>query len=170
MGCKPWLKVGTLLLGGVLLCGCQDQSRRDNALTRAPDPQFPKMNTGSGAGAAPGNVWNPNGTGFNNTSNTNNLSTPAPLNTGGLGATDLRVGGPGANNPAGFNSQIQPPPNTGLAAPASPRSNTPSDVGVGGASPIPPVGGSGPALPPNGGFANPSPASPFTPGQPPVPR
>src|SRR5438128_2107218 len=85
MGCKPWLKVGTLLVGSLLLYGCQDTSLRSNSTTRIPDPQFPKTNTGPGAG--PGNVsggWGQSGTGFNNTNNFNNPSTPPQINSGGL--------------------------------------------------------------------------------------
>ena len=56
MGSKPWLKVGVLVFGGLLLCGCQDQQRRDNGLNKVPPmppPNFPNPANGPGTGAGP---------------------------------------------------------------------------------------------------------------------
>jgi hypothetical protein len=183
MGCKPWLKVGTLLLGGVLLCGCQDPPLRNSGLSRTPDPNLGKSTTGTGtastgAGMAPGNgqpnAWGSPGADFNNTRNANTPPGPATLNnTSGFGATGPGAGNLGssslsANSPAGVNSQIQPPTNT-LSGPAPLGAKT-SDwaVGNGGAgNPIPPVGGPIPPPVQQNGFNNPSTQAPFTPpGQP----
>src|SRR3954452_2338221 len=103
MGSKSWLKIGPLLVGGVLLCGC------NNTRPTPPQPNFPTAGLTS-PGTSTG--------GFAN----NNVSGP--------GASKFAA--PGANpyptaNTGGF---AQPTPGTGLSQPPGTGFSQPPSTGV----------------------------------------
>jgi hypothetical protein len=167
MGTKPCLKLGSLLLTGLLLAGCDSTQRNGNSIARnnqtAPTPTFPSGSTGTYGASTPS-------AGFNNSSSGANIYRGPTSGTPSYGSTPAQSSGfsnqgfaPTAQ-PTGFASPSSAPSGFGgtpspNAFPATPTSGTNS---FGSSSP-PPVGAGGPGLPSSTAYPGPSTPAPFSP-------
>lgn len=167
MGSKPWQKLGAVLLGSMLMVGCQDPPRRDNGLNKTPPPAFPSTTTPSnaqtGAWGSPNNNFKPSApSGLSPAGTPGNLSgstssSGAPYSSGSYNtAPPSSLGGTSQPLP------IVPPTNPSPFASPSTPTNTQTNFGTGGLPPsFPPVGGpSAPGLP----STSPSTPAPLPPG------
>jgi len=163
MGTKPWQCLGAMCLGGMLLCGCQNEDKRpglfgqgntgvSKPIAGAPQPTFPtgtSTNTGIGNLNNQPNAWTPNNKqtgGWN--PDTPGLNSAVKANSPATPTFGSQPSVPPSPFATGAGSNPSPLSQGGFAAPMTPAPATPGQFGIGG-SPAP-IGSSGPALPSTG--------------------
>jgi len=147
MGSKPLLKIGALLVGGMLLCGCNSPQRTP------PPPTFPNGSMGANTMTSGNPYANASRPGMPTSGTGSFTGTGSGMPASGMPASSMPASGPGFSSP-GFSSS-QPP--SGFNAPLTPNSVSPASTSGAqpftptppsnfGTSNVPPAGG--PALPP----------------------
>jgi hypothetical protein len=192
MGSKPLLSVGALVLGGLVMCGCQNQPKTTSPFggsstvgKQTQPPPFPPPSPGSGMAMTPTNGM-PSNVGAQNfttgvgpgPNNFKGSSSANPYGSPGSGNVQGLPSNPGLNNtPGGFSSANPSPSNFG-SLPASgntPLGGTPSGnsfgspppssaFATGSGTPSATPAGFNPSLPPVGGSGSPGLPSATPPG------